>query len=116
MTDPPGKEFHIMLTPKISLVACIGVVGAALLAGNANAMTTEECTHLDGNAYLAAIERGACGIDIVTAAGPQQEASTGDDDGGQGGRDGRNGGGKEGGDSHPGGGEQGGGRASPNKP
>jgi uncharacterized membrane protein YgcG len=97
-----------MLTQKMTLAACIGVMGIALLASNANAMTEEECTHLEGNQFLAAVERGACGIDIVTAAGPQETSA---DDG----RDGRNGGGNHGGGDRPkggGGGNPGGGRAA----
>jgi hypothetical protein len=84
----------------------------------AEAMSDKECARLDGNQFLAAIERGACGgADIVTAAGPDQETASTDD----GGRDGRNGGGNEGGggDGGSGGSSTGGGGragASPNKP
>jgi len=108
-----------MLKHGLKLTACIGVVGAGLLAGDASAMTHEECIRLPANQYLAAIERGVCEINLETAAGPQQEASTDDGDGN---RDGRNGGGNNGGGNRSGGsGKTGGsspngGRGTPGKP
>ena len=98
-----------MLRQRFEIAACIGVIGAALLAGEADAKTYEECLRLSANEYLAAIERGVCDINIETAAGPQQEASADD----EGSRDGRNGGergGNNGGGNRDGG-KTGGGRA-----
>jgi hypothetical protein len=99
-----------MLTQKSMIAACLGVMGAALLSGNANAMTEEECLRLSPNLYLAAIERGACGIDdIETAAGPQQEAASNENGGRDGRNGGRDGGGKDGGGNDGGGNDGGGG-------
>ena len=104
-----------MLAMRVTRAVCIGVLGMAFLAVEAEAMSDKECARLTDNQFLAAIERGACGgADIVTAAGPDQETASTDD----GGRNGRNGGNNEGGgDGDPGGSStSGGGRASPNKP
>jgi hypothetical protein len=64
----------------------------ALFAGSAQALSTQECGALEGNQFLAAVERGTCRIDIETAAGPEYIYVTengGDDDhkrrGGEGG-------------------------------
>ena len=106
-----------MLTSRLTLAVCVGVLGATLLVNDAEALTDAECSRLTGNAFLAAVERGTCKIDeIVTAAGPQQDASTGGDETGE--HDGRNGGrsgGKEGG-SEGGSSTDGGGRAAGAKP
>ena len=90
-----------MLKHRIEIAACIGVIGAALLSGDAKAMSHDQCVLLTANEYLAAIERGACDISIETAAGPQ-EAFADDEDGD---RDGRKG---EGGGNHQGGNRDGG--------
>jgi len=94
----------------IKIALCIGM---ALFAGNANAMTAQECGSLPGNQFLAAVERGTCRIDIETAAGPDVTlANNGDGDhnrrggGNQGGGHDGGGGGNDGG----GGGNSGGGR------
>jgi hypothetical protein len=49
-----------MIKHSVKLVACLGILGAAVLANDAKAMTNEECEQLPGNMYLAAIERGEC--------------------------------------------------------
>jgi hypothetical protein len=61
-----------MMKYSAKLVACLAIVGAAVLANDAKAMTNEECEMLSGNAYLAAIERGECDVTIQTAAGPDE--------------------------------------------
>jgi hypothetical protein len=100
----------------IKIALCLGLAGMALFAGNADAMTAQECGSLPGNQFLAAVERGTCRIDIETAAGP--------DDNGDDGHNGRSGGGghhddgggnREGGGNN-GGGNNGGGRAAGAKP
>jgi hypothetical protein len=94
----------------IKIAFVLGVAGMALFAGNAQALTDQECTALPSNQFLAAIERGTCRVDIETAAGPDV-ADNGDDD-----HSGRGGGdhGKGGGDRGTGGGNPNGGR--PGKP
>jgi hypothetical protein len=94
---------------KIALV--LGMAGMALFAGNAQALTDQECTALPSNQFLAAIERGSCRIDIETAAGPDT-ADNSDD--GHNGRDGGGDHGKGGGERNTGGGNPNGGR--PGKP
>jgi hypothetical protein len=92
----------------MGFAACIGVLGTALLTGNANALTRSECEELPGNMFLAAVERGDCDLDIQTAAGPQEELIDEGESGGNRNRDGRNGGksgtdgGSEGGGSRSG--------------
>ena len=92
-----------MMSNSLKLGACVGVLGVALLARTANAMTDEECARLPGNMYLAAVERGTCSIDdIETAAGQNVIIQVDDDRGGRndGGRDtsgGKTSGGKTGG-------------------
>lgn len=51
-----------MITRKMTLAACIGVLSATLLASNANAMN---CAELTGNQFLAAIERGQCSVETA---------------------------------------------------
>jgi len=108
-----------MLKHRLEIAACIGVIGAALLAGEADAKTHDECLRLSANEYLAAIERGVCDIGIETAAGPQQEASADDEDG-RDGRSGEHGGGNRGGGNKDGGktggSRAGAGRGTPGKP
>src|SRR6185369_2696839 len=94
----------------IKIALCLGFAGLALFAGNAEAMTVEECTALPGNQFLAAVERGTCRIDIETAAGPGTTAAdNGDGDhnrrggGNQGGGGGRKGGQQTGGGDPAGG-------------
>jgi hypothetical protein len=100
------KEVRIMLTHKLTLAVCAGMLGTALLASESSALTVEECSHLSGNQYLAAIERGACSVDFETAAGPQQDANAGGDDSGDGDTGGR---GDRTGKGDGGGGDRGGG-------
>jgi hypothetical protein len=90
---------------KLSL--CIGFAGMVLFAGNAHALTDQECSALPSNQYLAAIERGTCRIDIQTAAGP--DATIANNNGGGSDRNGRNGG------EHDGGGDNGGGGGRPGR-
>ena len=90
---------------KIAL--CSGLAGMALFAGTAQALSTQECGSLDGNQFLAAVERGTCRIDIQTAAGPNAtfaENGGGDEDGGDGDHNRRGG---EGGGHHDDGGKGG---------
>ena len=92
----------------INIAFCLGLAGMALVAGNADALTTQECGALPGNQFLAAVERGTCRIDIETAAGPGTTlADNGDDD--HNGRGGEHGGGGGGGGGDGGGGGGGGG-------
>ncbi len=110
-----------MISPKLKIAVLAGTIQAAMLAGNAQAMTQEECARLTGNQFLAEIERGNCHIDITTAAGPDADPmlyAGGGEDGGRTGRGGERGGGNEGGggngDGGGDGGKTGGGRtASP---
>jgi hypothetical protein len=88
------------------------LTGLALAAGDAKALTYQECGSLPNNQLLAAIERGTCRIDIETAAGPDTPIVIDDsDDGGGNRRNGRNGGGNGGNDGggNDGGGSSGGG-------
>jgi hypothetical protein len=94
-----------MIKHSVKLVACLGILGAVVLANDAKALTNEECEMLPGNAYLAAIERGECDVTIQTAAGsdelikyPEHPRRT---------REGRNGG-KTGGETGGEGGKSGG--------
>jgi hypothetical protein len=61
-----------MIKHIVTLVACLSILGAAVLANDAKAMSNAECEKLSGNAYLAAIERGECDVTIQTAAGPDE--------------------------------------------
>jgi len=90
-----------MIKHSVKLVACLAIVGAAVLANDAKAMTNEECEMLSGNAYLAAIERGECDVTIQTAAGPDElikyperprRTRDGSNGGGEGGKGGKSGG------------------------
>ena len=96
----------------IKIALCLGLTGMALFAGNADAMTAQECGSLPGNQFLAAVERGTCRIDIETAAGPDTIfVNNSDDD-----HNGRNGGGGTkggGGGTRGGGGTTGGGGNDP---
>jgi len=106
-----------MIKHSIKIAACSSILGIAVLAHDAMALTEMECEDLSGNQFLAAVERGECDIDIQTAAGPQEEAV--DEQGSTGDRDGRSGGGNNGGGSgNRGGGNKGGrsGGAAPGKP
>jgi len=58
-----------MITQKLTLAACIGVLSATLLASNANAMS---CADMTGNQFLAAIERGQCSVETANV---QQDAT-----------------------------------------
>ena len=102
-----------MIKHSVKLVACLSILGAAVLANEAKALTNEECEQLSGNMYLAAIERGDCDVTIQTAAGPdelikypERPRRT---------RDGRNGGngGTTGGEGGKSGGSRGGNRTHP---
>jgi hypothetical protein len=99
-----------MMKHSVKLLALLGIFGAAALANDAMAMTSDECEQLSGNMFLAAIERGECDVSIQTAAGPEVVIPA--DEPPHNTRDGRNGG--EGGGGG-GGGEHGGssGRAGP---
>ncbi|MDQ7248304.1 hypothetical protein [Dongia sedimenti] len=92
-----------MIKHSVKLAACIGVLGAAVLASDAMALNKQQCQDLPGNMFLAAIERGDCDVNIQTAAGPQEELIP--EEGGNRPRDGRNGGksGTSGGDGGDGG-------------
>ena len=97
------------------LAACFGILGGATLAHSASALTVDQCEQLSGNAYLAAIERGECDINLQTAAGPDeqpvpQEGSNPDrnHDGRNGGRGGEGGGDNDGGGNDSGGSRDGG--------
>jgi uncharacterized membrane protein YgcG len=104
-----------MIKHSVKLVACLGILGAAVLANDAKAMTNEECEQLPGNMYLAAIERGECDVTIQTAAGPDElikyperprrtrEGRNGGNTGGEGGEGGEGGksGGSRGSRTHP---------------
>jgi len=94
-----------MIKHSVKLVACLGILGAAVLANDAKALTNEECEQLSGNMYLAAIERGDCDITIQTAAGPDELVPYPERP--RHNRDGRNGG-KTGGDGGKSGGGTGG--------
>jgi hypothetical protein len=93
----------------LKFAACIGILGAAVLANDAMALNQAQCQDLPGNMFLAAVERGDCDISIQTAAGPQEEVIPEDDRDRPRTRDGRNGG--RGGGDTKGGGNEGGGRA-----
>ena len=80
-----------MTKHSVKLAACIGILGATVLANDAMALNKVQCEQLPGNMFLAAIERGDCDIDLQTAAGPQEEVAVPEDDGNRN-RDGRNGG------------------------
>jgi hypothetical protein len=98
-----------MINHRMKFAACLGILGAAVLANSAVALTTAECEQLTGNMYLAAIERGECAMDdIQTAAGPMEELIP--DEGDNRTRDGRNGG-RSGGSENDGGSNNGGGRS-----
>jgi hypothetical protein len=101
-----------MSTHGIKLALCLGLTRMALFAGNAQAMTAQECGSLPGNQFLVAVERGTCRIDIETAAGPNTTvAENGDDD--HNGRNGESGGHHDhGGGNRDGGGNNGAGRAA----
>jgi hypothetical protein len=103
-----------LIKHSMKLAACFGILGAAVLANNAMAMSQDECERLSGNMFLAAIERGDCELSIQTAAGPDQ-LLTPDDDGDRSrdGRNGRSGQSSDSGSSGRGGGYGGNG---PNKP
>ena len=90
-----------MMKHSVKLVACLGILGAVVLANDAKALTNEECEMLPGNAYLAAIERGECDVTIQTAAGPDElikyperprRTRDGSNGGGEGGKGGKSGG------------------------
>ncbi|WP_395019882.1 hypothetical protein [Dongia sp.] len=101
-----------MIKHSEKILAVLGILGVIALASSAKADTQDECEQLSGNMYLAAIERGDCDINIQTAAGPQEEPTSGEDGDQNRHRDGRNGG-KSGGQSSNG---RSGGSPNPNKP
>src|SRR5689334_20326720 len=88
----------------IKIALYLGLAGVALFAGNANAMTAQECGSLPGDQFLAALERGTCRIDIETAAGPDTTVANN----GDGGHNRRGGGGNQDGGGRDGGGNDGG--------
>ncbi|HVY98003.1 MAG TPA: hypothetical protein VHA35_00780 [Dongiaceae bacterium] len=93
----------------IKIALCFGLAGMALFAGNAEALTAQECGALPSNQFLAAIERGTCRVDIQTAAGPDVSFADNGDDG----HNGRNGDGDHGGGNRGGGNDGGGGGGNP---
>ena len=108
-----------MAKSAIAFAALIGLAGASLLTGRAQAMSQGECDRLSANQFLASIERGDCSVDIQTAAGPTAGAPSipgeepGDEPGGgeertARGEGGNPGGGGGGGDDGGSGGESGG--------
>ena len=84
-----------MIKHSVKLAACIGILGAAVLANDAMALNQVQCQELPGNMFLAAVERGDCDLNIQTAAGPQEEVIPEETRDRRRPRDGRNGGGTE---------------------
>jgi hypothetical protein len=76
----------------VKLAACVAILGAAALAGDAMALSQEQCQQLPGNMFLAAVERGDCDINIQTAAGSPEEELIPEEPRDRPNRDGRNGG------------------------
>jgi hypothetical protein len=79
-----------MITQKMTLAACIGVLSATLLASNANAMN---CTELTGNQFLAAVERGQCSIETANVVVEDDKWIRTSQSGGRQGSSGKSGGG-----------------------
>ncbi len=92
-----------MIKHSMTLAACVGILGATVLANDAMALNKIQCQQLPGNMFLAAIERGDCDINIQTAAGPDEQLIVETPKTNRDGRGGRDGGGNPGG-GNPGGG------------